>query len=92
MKKSYVPPESKLIAININENIAYSGEDEVDAMAGIHFTIEIDGCREMYTNIAPVTTTGTKFMDYYNDLRYQVETNGMFEAWFRCFSVARSFL
>ncbi len=90
MKKAYVVPESKLIAFNINESIAYSGEDEVDGMATIHFTADIDDCRELYTGLAPVTTTGTMFSDYYADLIYQVETNGMYEAYFRCFKRARN--
>ncbi len=90
MRKAYVTPESKLVAININESIAYSGQDEVDGMASINFTVDIDDCRELYTNSAPVTTTGTKFMDYYNDLMNQVELNGMYEAYFNCFRIARN--
>ncbi len=88
MKKKYVAPQSKLVALNFNESIAFSGEDEVDGMAGIHFEVEIDGCRELYTGLAPVTTTSTKFIDYYNDLMHQVESNGYFEAYFRCFRLA----
>ncbi|MBP3441541.1 MAG: hypothetical protein J6L62_01930 [Clostridia bacterium] len=86
MKKKYVVPESKLIAINLNESIAISGGvDEVGGMAVIQFTEALDGCRKYYTGLAEVKTQGTNFLDYYDDLMLQVETHGLFEAYFRCF-------
>ena len=85
MKKTYVIPESKLIAINIKESIAAAsgGISEVSGSAIIKFTHEIDGCRGYYTGVmsAPVKNTTTSFIDYYNELR----TYGM-EPFFNCLS------
>ena len=85
MKKTYVVPESKLIAINIKESIAVAsgGISEVAGSAIIKFTHEIDGCRGYYTGVmsAPVKNTTTSFIDYYNELR----TYGM-EPFFNCLS------
>ena len=85
MKKTYVGPESKLIAINIKESIAVAsgGISEVAGSAIIKFTHEIDGCRGYYTGVmsAPVKNTTTSFIDYYNELR----TYGM-EPFFNCLS------
>jgi len=85
MKKEYVVPESKLIAINIKESIAAAsgGISEVAGSAIIKFTHEIDGCRGYYTGImsAPVKNTTESFMAYYNELR----TYGM-EPFFNCLS------
>jgi len=85
MKKEYVVPESKLIAINIKESIAVAsgGISEVAGSAIIKFTHEIDGCRGYYTGVmsAPVKNTTTSFIDFYNELR----TYGM-EPYFNCLS------
>ena len=85
MKKTYVVPESKLIAINIKESIAVAsgGISEVAGSAVIKFTHEIDGCRGFYMGVisAPVGVTSTSFIDYYNELR----TFGM-EPYFNCLS------
>lgn len=85
MKKEYVVPESKLIAINIKESIAIAsgGISEVAGSAIIKFTHEIDGCRGYYTAVmsAPVKNTSTSFIDFYNELR----TYGM-EPFFNCLS------
>ena len=78
MKKKYVRPESRLLTINLTENIASSvgtgtGTGNTDVIGGgmvIHFTQATDGCRGLYTgdNTAPVHTSGT-FNDYYTELR-----------------------
>ena len=85
MKKTYVVPESKLIAINITESIAIAsgGISEIAGAAIIKFTHEVDGCRGYYTGImsAPVKQNSTNFLDYYNELR----TYGM-EPYFNCLS------
>lgn len=85
MKKSYVVPESKLIAINIKEGIAAvsGGISEVSGAAIIKFTHEVDGCRGYYMGVmsAEVKTTTGKFLDYYNELR----SYGM-EPFFNCLS------
>ena len=85
MKKTYVVPESKLIAINIKESIAAAsgGISEVSGSAIIKFTHEIDGCRGYYMGVmsAPVKNTSPSFMDYYNELRLY----GM-EPFFNCLS------
>ena len=85
MKKKYVVPESKLIAINIKEGIAAvsGGISEVSGAAVIKFTHEVDGCRGYYTGImsAEVKVTTGKFLDYYSELR----TYGM-EPFFNCLS------
>lgn len=85
MKKKYVVPESKLIAINIRESIAAAsgGISEVTGAAIIKFTHEIDGCRGYYMGVmsAPVKNTTDSFFDYYNELRGY----GM-EAFFNCLS------
>lgn len=86
MKKNYVVPESKLIAVNMSERIAVSGGvSEVGGFAVIQFTQNFDGCRDLYTGLAQVTTNGTDFVDYYNDLMHQVETTLNYEAYFKCF-------
>lgn len=85
MKKTYVVPESKLIAINIKESIAVAsgGISEIAGSAIIKFTHEVDGCRGYYTGVisAPVKNTTTSFIDFYNELR----TYGM-EPYFNCLS------
>lgn len=72
MKKKYIAPESKLIVINLNEGIAAvsGGISEVSGAAVIKFTHDVDGCRGFYTGVqsAPVNTTSTTFLDYYNEL------------------------
>lgn len=84
MKKKYIAPESRLIAINMNEGIAAvsGGISEVSGAAVIKFTHDMDGCRGYYTGIkeAAVKTAGTTFLDYYNELMgYGAE------AYFNCF-------
>lgn len=86
MKKDYIVPESRLIAISVNENIAVSGGiSEVGGAAIITFTEIFDGCRELYTNLISVKTNGTEFIDYYDDLEQQVNDTKVFQAWFDCF-------
>lgn len=74
MKKKYVVPESKLYAINIDENIAGSdvlmGDDMMSGQITIRFTYGSSPCREYYTNdtTAVVTITNGTFMDYYHEL------------------------
>lgn len=86
MKKSYVAPESRLITISLDENIAYSsGVDEVGGTISILFTDEIDGCRGKYTDLIEVKTAGTDFLDYYDDFNNLVASTQNFMAWFNCF-------
>lgn len=91
MKKEYVVPKSKLIALNLNESIAVSGGvDEVGGMSVIRFYSSTDGCRKTYTERLPVSEelqAGGNFGDYYNDFLAKVEINGAlgFEAYFYCF-------
>ena len=89
MKKKYVAPESKLIALNITESIAASGGmSEIGGMAVIKFHSGQDGCRELYTNRLAVSDHlkgGANFIDYYNDFQMLVQQTGMFEASFYCF-------
>ncbi len=93
MKKSYVAPESRLIAVSLAENIAYSsGVDEVGGTITIMFTEGFDGCRERYTDLIEVKTNGTDFMDYYHDLEQLVRETGVFQAWFDCFRKRNSYL
>ncbi len=89
MKKKYVAPESKLIALNLNESIAASaGSDLVGGMAVIKFENALDGCREMYTGKVAVSKDlpGTDFIHYYNDLMAKVQELGAYEAYFFCFN------
>ena len=96
MKKTYVVPESKLIALNLSESIAVSGGiDEVGGMSVIRFYSEQDGCRKTYTERLPVKEelwTGGDFGMYYNDFLEQVELNGPlgFEAYYYCFGRAQN--
>lgn len=86
MKKSYIAPESRLITISMAENIAYSsGVDEVGGTISILFTESIDGCRDKYTDLIGVTTSGTDFLDYYEDLNRLVNETKLYQAWFDCF-------
>ncbi len=89
MKKKYVAPESKLIALNLNESIAASaGSDLVGGMAVIHFQNIMDGCRDLYTGKVAVSKDlpGTDFIHYYNDLMIKVKEQGAYEAYFLCFN------
>lgn len=96
MKKEYVVPKSKLIALNLNESIAISGGvDEVGGMSVIRFHSSQDGCRRLYTERLPVSEelwTGGNFGDYYNDFLGKVEQHGAlgFEAYFYCFGRSQS--
>ena len=89
MKKKYVPPVSKLIALNLNESIAVSaGDDIVAGMSVIRFYANVDGCRKLYTERLPVSEglqAGADFMDYYNEFLNLVSQNAAFEAYFYCF-------
>ncbi len=86
MKKSYIAPESRLIKVSLAENIAYSsGVDEVGGTISILFTDRIDGCRGKYTDLIEVKTTGTDFLDYYEDLNTLVNETKIYQAWFDCF-------
>lgn len=86
MKKNYIAPESKLIVVNLNENIAYSsGIDEIGGTVSILFTESFDGCRDKYTDMLGVETSGTGFLDYYEDLNRLVEKTMMYEAYWKCF-------
>ncbi len=83
MKKKYVVPESKLFAVNMNENIAISGgASEISGSAIIRFTELVDNCRGIYTGCsgANVSEGLTTFIDYYNDLL----TKGA-EVYYNCF-------
>lgn len=89
MKKKYVAPESKLIALNLNESIAASaGDDTVGGMAVIQFKYVLDGCREMYSGKIAVSKDlpGTDFIHYYNDFMNLVKQTGNYEAYFFCFN------
>ena len=67
-------------------NTAVSGGvDEVGGMAVIQFTDMLDGCRKYYTGLAEVKTTGTDFLDYYDDFNNLVAQTQNFMAWFNCF-------
>ncbi len=86
MKKSYIAPESRLITVSLAENIAYSsGVDEVGGTISILFTDGMDGCRGKYTDLIEVKTTGTDFLDYYEDLNTLVNETKIYQAWFDCF-------
>ncbi|MGM9681687.1 MAG: hypothetical protein ACI3XR_09305 [Eubacteriales bacterium] len=72
MKKDYIVPESKLYSINLKENIAYSGDDIINANAVISFTHDTGTCRGYYSGQtdAPVhTPAGSSFQAYYDELR-----------------------
>lgn len=90
MKKKYVAPESKLIALNLNESIAISGgSDEVGGMAVLKFHSAQDGCRKFYTErveVAEHLLAGGEFLEYYNDFMTKVSQQGAFEAYFMCFN------
>ena len=90
MKKKYVAPESKLIALNLNESIAASGGiDEVGGMAVLKFYSTMDGCRDLYTERVAVydsLKSGGEFIDYYNDFMAKVKEQGAYEAYFMCFN------
>lgn len=91
MKKKYIAPESKLIAINLKESIAISGGiDSVEGSASISFTSTMDGCRDLYTGVVKQEATGTSFIDYYNDFRQKVQDNfanmDYLGAWFKCYN------
>ncbi len=94
MKKKYIVPESKLIALNLNESIAISaGDDIVAGMSVIKFTADFDGCRKLYTERLPVSDqlqSGAEFMDYYNEFLNLVSQNSAFEAYFYCFGHQQS--
>ena len=93
MKKKYVPPVSKLIALNLNESLAISGgTDEVGGMSVIRFYAHVDGCRKLYTERLPVSEglqAGGDFMDYYNEFINLVSQSAAFEAYFYCFGQAQ---
>lgn len=91
MKKKYIAPESKLIAINLKESIAISGGiDSVEGSASISFTSTMDGCRDLYTGVVKQEAKGTSFIDYYNDFRQKVQDNfsnmDYLGAWFKCYN------
>lgn len=90
MKKKYVAPESKLIALNLNESIAISGGvSEVGGMAVLKFYSTHDGCRRLYTERVAVSEhlwAGGEFLDYYNDFMSKVQAQGAYEAYFMCFN------
>lgn len=84
MKKPYITPESRIIAINLNEGIAVvsGGISEISGSAVIKFTHDMDGCRGRYTGIegAKVDPNITTFMGYYE----QLLTYGA-DVYFNCF-------
>lgn len=84
MKKTYIVPESKMIAINLNEGIAAvsGGISEVSGSAVIKFTHDMDGCRGRYTGVesAKVSPSITSFMGYYEEML----TYGA-DVYFNCF-------
>lgn len=85
MKKEYIVPESKLFAINMNENIAISGgHSEISGSAIIKFTHTIDGCKLYYSGdtTAPVGVTSGVFGDYVLELRGYNNMN----AYFNCYT------
>ena len=88
MKKKYVAPESKLIALNFKESIASSESgDMVSGMAVLKFHATVDACRETYTKRIPVGEgVGPDFIEYYNDFMSKVQSTGNFEAYFYCFN------
>ncbi len=84
MKKTYIVPESRLIAINLNEGIAAvsGGISEVSGAAVIKFTHDMDGCRGRYTGVesAKVDPSISTFVQYYE----QMLTYGA-DVYFNCF-------
>ena len=94
MKKKYIVPESKLIALNLNESIAISGgTDEIGGMSVIRFSAQLDGCRKLYTERLPVSDalqSGGDFMQYYNEFLDLVSKNAAFEAYFYCFGQSQN--
>ena len=75
MKKKYIRPESRLLLINLAENIATSiggaGDtntgDLINGAAVIHFTAASNGCRGYYTadTNSPVTVGQDTFFYAY---------------------------
>lgn len=83
MKKKYIVPESKLFAVNLNENIAISGgASEISGSAVIRFKEVVDNCRGIYTDIQGATVSEglSSFLEYYNELL----TKGA-EVYYNCF-------
>lgn len=84
MKKPYITPESRIIAINLSEGIAVvsGGISEISGSAVIKFTHDMDGCRGRYTGVegAKVDPNITTFMGYYE----QLLTYGA-DVYFNCF-------
>lgn len=75
MKKSYIPPKSKLYALKLNENIADSlsaNEDEIVGTFIISFTQYVDPCRGVYTATETAVNTlgpNATFEAYFNEIK-----------------------
>lgn len=55
MKKKYVAPKSELFALQLNENIAASGGDEITGSMTIRFTQAAARCRSLYSGVEGAT-------------------------------------
>lgn len=67
MKKDYMKPEGKIVAMSIQENIA-SSESTTGDTYGIHYTIGVDGTRFIQGSDVAATNTGNAKFDRFYDL------------------------
>ncbi len=69
MKKDYMKPEGKVVALRMNENISVSGVPGANDAFGIHYTITDDGVKYIYTSTEwTASSTGDEKYDLFYDL------------------------
>jgi hypothetical protein len=68
MKKDYMKPEGKVVAMSIRENIASSEGSSGDNFQ-VHYTLDLDsGVKYIQGSNVPATNTGNKDFDSFYDM------------------------
>lgn len=78
MKKKYVAPKSELFALQLNENIAASGGDEITGSMTIRFTQAAARCRSLYSGVEGATNIFGDEDNVWGALCLHLGTNGKF--------------
>jgi hypothetical protein len=68
MKKDYMKPEGKVVAVSVRENIA-SSEGSSGDVYGVYYTPSEDGLQQFIQGSdTPATNTGNKYFDSFYDM------------------------
>lgn len=83
MKKIYMKPDGKVVALRVNENISTSGKPVGEVPFGVKYNVAADGTNYIYTSTTPSVSTNDESFNAFYDLiisyLYQLDPNCRFD-------------